>query len=212
MDLIIAVCRALANKPRLRLLRLIYEQSGRTVESLAVDAKLPADAASKHLKLLRGLHLIQMTPSGRCVHCSPAPPESTNNDFLRDIQKLLTQLFGDKDLNRTLAQVCDSGVTAPQGWDTAFEAMLKHATAFTHLRRLLLLRWLSRKGPCRPEELAAGAQMSADAARRHLDKLRRRGVIADDAKTPGAWTIVRTAHPPCRQKLLAIVLRAAGKV
>jgi DNA-binding transcriptional ArsR family regulator len=212
MDLIVAVCRALANKPRLRLLRAIHEQPGSSVDAVAERAKMPADAASKHLKLLRGLHLIRMTPSGRFVRCAPASAEITNNEFLRGIQRLLAEVFGGRDLNCTRAQVCDSTSIVSRGWNPVFDALLKHATAFTHLRRLLMLRTLASKGPCRLEELASNIGMSPDAARRHLDKLRRRGVIAGDPKTSGAWTLIRAPQPPCLQKLLAIVLRAAGKL
>ena len=93
MDLIIAVCRALANSARLCLLRDIHRKPGKTVQALARDLGLSVTATSKHLKLLRSLHLIQTTPSGRFVRCSPPHNGSTSNAFLCDIQKLIADLF-----------------------------------------------------------------------------------------------------------------------
>lgn len=208
MDLIIAACRALANRTRLQLLRAIHERPERTVQILADEVGLGVPEVSKHLKLLRGFHLIRTTPQGRYVRCSPAQGKSTNSVFLQELQEWVKDLFATRELNRTLGQVCDLTSPTPREWDTVFDAMIRHATTFTHLRRLLLLRWLANKGPSRPQVMATGVGMSPDAVRRHLDKLRRRGVIASTGGTSGAWALVCAPDPAARARLLTIVLRA----
>jgi hypothetical protein len=99
--------------------------------------------------------------------------------------------------------VCDSN---RRTWDDAGAATPNHTTTFTRLRRLLLLRLLDRGKISPPQEMTTSANILADAARRHLDKLRRRGVAASVLEAPGAWTIGRNHQPPCRQMLLTIVL------
>jgi DNA-binding MarR family transcriptional regulator len=208
MDLIIAACRALAYQPRLRLLRAIQEQPGITVSNLAAQTGLPMAAVSVHLKLLSSLQLIQRMPSGRHVKCSVAPRGSTKNGFLCGLQALMADWLASGSLNRTLSKVCDC---APQGalrWDTIFDAIRKLVTTFTHLRRLLILRWLATHGAGSPEQLRSGIGMSADAARRQLDKLQRRGIIVRLPSRPGAWTLASAVQPPGRRQLLALVLRA----
>ena len=98
MNLIVTACRALANRSRLQLLRAIHEHPGITVQALAKQSKLSIPVVSKHLKLLRDLHLVQMTPRGRYVHCSPPRDGSTRHGFLTDLQKLLRTVFGAGDL------------------------------------------------------------------------------------------------------------------
>ncbi|MBM3888837.1 MAG: ArsR family transcriptional regulator [Verrucomicrobia bacterium] len=210
MDLIVAACRTLANRTRLRLLRAVFERPETTVQALAERVKLPMHAASKHLKLLRNFQFVQLTASGRYVRCSPPRAGSTSNAFLKELQELLKGLWGKGDLNDTLAQVCHSAPAPRQGWEDVYDALVAHFTAFTHLRRLLMLRVLVQKGTCNIADLAAQVRMSQRAARRHLDKLRRRGLAAMVAGSPGAWTILRAVEPPVRRKLQGIVLRALG--
>ena len=207
MDLIVATCRALANHHRLELLRAIHEQPGIAVQVLATKVDLEAPVVSKHLKLLRDLHLVQMTPQGRFVHCSPPRPGSTRNGFLTDMQKLLRTIFGAGDRNRTLSKVCNSTGTARGGWSDVYEALMAGFTTFTHLRRLMILRWLAQHKTGSPEELVARVGMSADAARRHLDKLRRRGVVQIESGTSERWTIRREGGSPFHRQLLESVLR-----
>lgn len=108
MDLIVAVCRALANPARLELLHIVHIRPGITVQVLAAVSQRPVAAVSRELKLLRSFHLIQTVPRGRYVKCLPAPEDSTNQRFLRGLQVLLKPLLATKEPNRTLVQVCGS--------------------------------------------------------------------------------------------------------
>jgi predicted DNA-binding transcriptional regulator len=132
--------------------------------------------------------------------------------MLQRVLTLMKELLGERQLKRTHAQVCNFASAVPRGWEAVFDAVLKHVTAFTHLRRLLMLRVLQNKGACRLEDLASDVGMSVDAARRHLCKLRRRGVVAADVHTPGGWILIPAPQPPCLQTLLAIILRAITKM
>jgi DNA-binding transcriptional ArsR family regulator len=208
MDFIVAACRTLASRSRLRLLRAVYEEPGSTVQALAKAVELPVHAASKHLKLLREHHLIRAMPSGRYVRYALPVENDTESRFLRNLQALMKDLLDGKKCNFTLAQVWNDAPQSETGWEAVFAGLEKHVTTYTHLRRLLILRELARKHTCRAEEITGTIRMSAGALGRHLDKLQRRGVIREPATKAGAWTIVRDARPPCRQRLLEIVLRA----
>jgi DNA-binding transcriptional ArsR family regulator len=173
---------------------------------LAKATRLPVPAASKHLKLLRGLHLISAVPSGRYVRCEPPAPASTTNEFLRGLQVLLARMFEAGDLNRTLAQVCNKAQSRPPDWEGVFNLLVKEFTVYTHLRRLLILRQLASKARCETDELINVVRLSPDALWRHLDKLQRRGVVAP--ASDGAWRLIDDGGARCRRHLREIVLRA----
>ena len=105
MDLIVSVCRALANPSRLALLQVVYTRPGITVQALAAAQKRPVDAVSRDLKLLRSFHLVQTVPHGRYVPCRPAREGRTSQRFLRALMKPVLE---SRVLNRTLVQVCDA--------------------------------------------------------------------------------------------------------
>jgi DNA-binding IscR family transcriptional regulator len=108
--------------------------------------------------------------------------------------------------------VWNSAEVPKHGWDDVFNALVAHFTIFTHLRRLLILRHLAGKRACTQDGLVAAVRMSRAATLRHMDKLRRRGVVMAIADSSGAWTLVRNAGPPVRRKLLEIVLHALRAV
>ena len=206
MDLIVAVCRALANRNRLRLLRVIHAQPGTTAHALATTTALPAESVSKHLKLLGSFHLVSATPQGRYVRYAPPSPRSTSHPFLRDIQALLHGLFGSTQSNSTLGQVWNR--TPPPLEEAEEELLMKLFTTYTHLRRLLILRYLARSGACTAEQVADSVRMSNPAVNRHLHKLRRRAVVSATEVPPVLWKLARPAGFACRQQLLDSVLRS----
>jgi DNA-binding HxlR family transcriptional regulator len=79
---------------------------------------------------------------------------------------------------------------------------VRHAvTAFTHVRRIHIVQALAN-GPLRADTLATLCAISRPALYRHLDKLARRGVVAD--KPHDTWQLT---HPRARllQELLTLV-------
>ena len=204
MELIVAACRTLASRPRLRLLRALHVRPGQNVSALAAATGQHPDAVSNQLKLLCNYRFARATPSGRHVFYRPATAEATTNPFLRGLRELVDEALDVKNLIRTPLKVCESELTA---WDEVFEALVKLFTTYTHLRRLLLLRQLARQGVGTAGELAERIGMSLAAAYRHLDKLQRRGVVHGDGLDPVQWRVVACKGAACQQKLLALVLR-----
>jgi len=202
MDLIVAACRTLASRPRLRLLRMIHAQPDQTVQGLAANVHLAPEAASKHLKLLMALQLVTARPQGRYVHYSPIRSGVSAHRFLRGLQMFL---------HKVLCPEPSGGTPAPTAlsyWEPIFEALVKMFTTYTHLRRLLLLRRLADRGPCTAEQLADQVRMSFDAVQRHLHKLQRRGVVKATAGTPSRWCLQSDAGTAEQQSLLKLVLHA----
>jgi DNA-binding MarR family transcriptional regulator len=194
MDLIVAVCRTLASRPRLRLLRAIYAQPAITVNELAEAVQAAPAFVSHHLKLLSGLHFIQAVPSGRYVHYRPAEAGHLSNPFLRAMH---TWLQG------TLAPRAEPAMD----WKVQADAMVTLFTTYTHLRRLLILRHLARNGACTPVALMAEVGMSAAATNRHLDKLLRRGIVNPSGTVPRTWRLATLEAPAPGRCLWTIIRR-----
>ena len=205
MDLIVAVCRVLANRSRLRLLRSIHAQPGTTMQVLAAAAALPIPETSKHLKRLAGVHLVQATPQGRYVRYTPARPTATNHPWLRAVQQLVQALCAPHRSNSTLGQVWNCAAVAIRNADD--EDLIKLFTTYTHLRRLMILRQLVLHGPCSAEHLAVTLKMSTPAVHRHLHKLQRRGVLSVTDAPPQVWHITNPVGAG-RTELFTAVLRA----
>jgi len=201
MDLIVAVSRALASRPRLHLLQALQSRPGITVNELAETVGLTPSVASYELKLLGNFHFVQAIPNGRFVHYQPAKTGHLSNIFLRETLELLHRTLGG--LNSTPCEVWNSVAQKEQD-----EKLVKMFTTYTHLRRLLLLRQLAVKGACPAADLAAHITMSAAATSRHLAKLQRRGVVCAEGPPPHVWRLLTPAEPALRRNMLNIVLRA----
>jgi len=203
MELIVSTCRVLASRPRLRLLQAVYAQPDAAVQVLAQTVGQPVSTTSHHLNVLSGYRFLHTEPSGRHVYCQPGQTALSSNPFLRSLQELLHDWFAHADLDRTVVQVCAAGT--PPSWEAVFDALIKLFTTYTHLRRLLILRAVSRRGACAAADLVESIGMSPDAARRQLDKLRRRGLLATDLDVPDRWHLAPLAGPVAQRKLWAVV-------
>ncbi len=206
MDLIVAVCRTLANRARLRLLRAIHAQPDITVQALASATALLVPEVSKHLKMLGGFHLIRARPQGRFVHYAPAGPGSASHPFLQDMQSLVRDMFGSATSNSTLRKVWN--FTPSPEVAAEEELFMKLFTTYTHLRRLMILRCLLQAGPLSTDQLAGRLKMSGPAMHRHLNKLQRRAVVTVTAKRPQVWCLARPTDFAFRRQLLDNVLRS----
>jgi DNA-binding transcriptional ArsR family regulator len=205
MELIVAACRLLASRPRLRLLQAVYAHPDATVQTLAQTVGQPVYTTSHHLNLLAGYRFIHTEPSGRHVYCQPMQQALVSNRFLSSLQELLHDVFAHGDLHRTVVQVCDE--STPPSWETVFDALVKLFTTYTHLRRLLILREVTNRGDCTADVLRESIGMSEEATQRHVDKLLRRGMLAADAVVPDQWHLAPLSGPVCRRKLWAAVQR-----
>ncbi len=201
MQLIVSACRTLANRLRLRLLRVIHDKPGQPVHVLAAAVKQPPDAVSHQLKLLCDYQFARAAPSGRRVFYHPVASGATSHPFLRGLRELLDEALLAAWKIRTPDKVCEFETGR---WD---DSLLKLFTTYTHLRRLLILRLLDSHGAVTIASVSEQIGMSPDAAYRHLDKLRRRGVVASSGTHPVYWSVVPVTGAALRQRLLACVLR-----
>ena len=82
----------------------------------------------------------------------------------------------------TPVQAAAAGASGPAACHDA--SLFACFTAFTHPRRLQIIRHLARESQGSPGELAAALSMSRRACERHLDKLWRRGMVRRTTRGP----------------------------
>ena len=203
MDQIVAACRIVANPSRLALLHVIYTQPWITAQALAIWLGSSGDVVSHELKLLRTIQLVTTRPRGRYVLCAPAVGQHMANRFLHGLQELLSPVLAGRDLRRTLGQVC--GPVASASWPAVWENLEKIFTAYTHPRRLLLLRYLVQHKMGTSDTLREAIGISADALDRHLDKLQRRGLLQPFGQDPVHWRVSLRSRQPFRRQLWDLI-------
>ena len=208
MDLIVSLFRALANELRLRMFATVHARPGITVSDLGVQLGVPDFLISQHLRVLADMGLLDARPSGRFVHVHPPPATSVRSGLVSSVSQCLAPLLvADRDGNLTPDQVWDSGQhptcdAAP----SVFARLIFLFTAYTHLRRLLLLRCLAQKGPTPRDTLTEEIGMSSAAAARQLSKLERRGLVTRTQGTGGTWELVASPGTPAQQALHCLVM------
>ncbi len=201
MDLIVAACRVLANRHRLHLLQAVFTHPNSHVAALAANVGLPPDIASQQLKLLGSFHFIHARPKGRYVLHQTARPDDVSSPFLRDVLALLQRALAHKAL------------TPCGAWQTESQQkrdyeLIRTFTTYTHLRRLVILRNLAARTNCTALELGQLVHMSPAATRRHLEKLKRRGVVRSDGETTDSWRLEHQMEGVLPRDMLRIILRA----
>ena len=178
MDEIIAqIARAIACYARLRMLSRMAGAKEMAPTRLAIDLKVPIPVISANLRRLSAAGLIQRRRSGRWSYCVAKSPYSDRAlsgmvaSWLFGIMKNPVEAMRDC----TLAQVCNLPDDSPEAalHGVIFEA----ATAFTNIRRLQILRWLSKNDVVTSKALCRKLSMSESAVSRHTAKLVRRGYV-----------------------------------
>lgn len=147
-------CRALANHPRLRAIELLQEHGELTVTQMAERTGCPVSEASVRLRALNARGLLRVHRDGRNVIYSIGsdPSVSGSEELLRSVLKILK--------------------TGRQGRVRVFRAV----TALTHERRHRILFALKQEN-LTFKSLQARSSISKRALRRHLRKLRARGLV-----------------------------------
>ena len=149
-------CRVLANAGRIKCLKVVLEQPGSTVGEVAACACLAENLASEHLRALQARGLIQAFRKSRWVHYAPMPDPlvPSARPLLTALrQALLTEKMAESEIIHTL-------------------------TAFTHPRRLAILRYLQKTERACAEDIAAATRISLPALSRHLSKLAARRLVS----------------------------------
>lgn len=172
-------CRVLANRRRLACLRAVLQRPGLTVGDVATAAGLPDDQASLCLRALQARGLLHGSRVSRWVHYYPAP------DPLVPVAAPI--------LDATRRALLKARMSEPQ--------IISCLTAFTHPRRLSILRTLLRSGHVGFSGLARAGQMSEAALFRHLMKLSNRGIVVEE---DDKWTLCPRPSALARSFLLLI--------
>ena len=99
----------------------------------------------------------------------------TSHVILKTVRTLLRKHLAESALDDVVDAVCPDAER--REWSVVLRAMCFQFTAYTHLRRLLILRLLLTQGEADLVTIMREIGMSRAAARRHLDKLARRGIV-----------------------------------
>jgi DNA-binding transcriptional ArsR family regulator len=146
-------CRVLANPVRLQVLRQVCEAGEACVSATARACGLPLSSTTTALRALQARGLLGVRREGPFVVYFPAADKSV--EYATDLLAALRAAI--------LRQVSDARI-------------IRSMTAFTHVRRILIVRALSN-GPAAVDWLSVHCGISRPALYRHLGKLARRGVV-----------------------------------
>ena len=180
MESLVRLCRALANEQRLAIVRLLALAGEQRVATISEALDLTQPSTSNELRVLVANGVLWKRRSGAYVYYSIAESEV---DPRRSIVSLLASTFHRKQRGR-------KSFAAIARWTAATKAcpsddeIFAILTAFTHPRRLQIIRWLTQRGPSRRLPMARALAMSGNACDRHLAKLLRRGVVVLDEARP----------------------------
>lgn len=151
-------CRALANRKRLSILAELLRNPGQSVSSIAALLHLPLPVASRYTRELNARGLLAAQRAGRWVHYRPAADKSVEGTT--QLLHALTHVFATEKEPAKL--------------------VYRNATAFTHPRRIAILRVL-QTGDQTIQALQSKTGISHRALLRHLRKLEDRGFVLTDS-------------------------------
>ena len=206
MEHIAQLFRALANAVRLQIMRVLTVLGEMNVSQLAQATGAGLSRTSAHLKILAAAGLIWRRRSGR--HVGYRPAERAGNPVTAAALRVLRRTFraiGETDPKRVARA---DQRESPTSSDAALFACF---TAFTHPRRLQIIRHLAREGTVATSELAEALSMSLPSCLRHLDKLERRGFLQAEARRPSkAYALARAKGVVQRALLEVLVAHLTG--
>jgi len=166
-------CRILAGPTRLRLLRLVVNEPGRTVSGLADAAHISLTRASQELRRLQSRGLLQANRKNCFVIYSPIP-----DPLVPTAKPLLAAM---RSTFRTDSPETDLHV-------------IDIATAFSHPRRLAIISELLKNSlPFKKLHLAVNIPLPS--FKRHLHILMQRGMAQT---TRQIWSVTPIKHPLSR--------------
>jgi DNA-binding MarR family transcriptional regulator len=177
-EIIMQVARALACRPRLRILSMLVTEDEASPTALARRSRMLLPVVSAHLRRLVAVGLIQRRRSGTWSYAVARSPYGTQAFSGRVAAWLFSVL---KNPTQHLPPEASEDPSPSQ--DGNVEARLHDlifnaATAFANVRRLLILEHLADEDAHDGDELAAKLKMSRPALSRHTAKLVRRGYVA----------------------------------
>jgi len=211
-DIIVRLSRAIASRPRLRILSYLAQHGETMPTRLQSELGLPLSAVSQHVRVLSVVGLIRSHRSGvRCYYefRSPYNEQTLSGKMSRLLRKLLEKPSGSNDCE--LYKVRND--SPPGAKRTLHDVVFDAATAFTDLRRLQILQHLQTHPQATAQELISQLKMSGYAASRQTAKLRRRGFLASQ-RIGGkqlSFRLSREFKTAVHAQMLEIVRTAAGR-
>jgi len=147
-------CRTIANRTRLRMFGLLLQEPDQTVSAVANALGQPLSLTSEYLRALEARGLLRAHRTGRRVVYRPnsAPGGGHASGLVAALRKTFQR------------------ETHP------VETIFRMATAFTHPRRLEIVRAL-QAGPRTAQQIQTATGISGWALWRHLRKLEARGFV-----------------------------------
>lgn len=175
-------CRVLANPVRLRVLQQVSAGGETHVSAAARACHLPLSSATAALRALQARGLLGVRREGSFVIYVARADDSV--EHATAVLAAVRQAFRSSNLP---------------------EEIMRGATAFTHVRRILIVQALAVE-PVDASTLSVVCGISRSALYRHLDKLARRGVVSADRND--VWQLVA---PKSRFLRELVTLVTAGR-
>ncbi len=176
-------CRVLANKTRLKSLKVVIDNPDICVTDVAAALGTTEDEASKALRALQSRGLISARRVSRWVLYFPSPDPLVDSakHFLKAVSKALhdDETYNIMDIERA-------------------------CTAYTHVRRIAIIRLLYYSSPMSISSIETATAYSFQAIKRHLAKLVDRQIVSENE---GAYSFCEPKDP-FQKQLLRIILNA----
>ena len=192
-EITVAVARAVACPTRLMILSQLSHVEELAPTRLARELRMSMALVCTHLRRLAFTGLLTRRRSGTWCYCRPASAYGPRT-LTGGLASWLYATLSDPGGSLEKAGCQPQGAAAKGGEEEVLHGLIfEAATAFTHPRRLQLLRRL-RSGPADVATLTSELSMSGSALSRHADKLLRRGYI--EVEHHARLATYRTAAKP----------------
>ncbi len=212
-DLIVRLARALACRERLRILSRLMVSDELAPSELARDLSLSPSSVSTHVGKLSTTGLLRRRHSGAWSYCigesyyADSTLSGMTVAWLRMILSSPNKTRRDCGLKQVRNPFSDAAMTP------IYDLIENAATAFTDLRRLQILRYLTRHNQASSDELRATLKMSPWALSRHVHKLARRGYIRlHESGRAAAYRLSDRPKTPIHREMCRIVQSAWKKM
>jgi DNA-binding transcriptional ArsR family regulator len=172
--------RVIASAPRLRCLKTVLKQPDSTVEQVAKGVRISEAKASLALRALQSRGLVASRRQSRWVMYAPDPDASV--------------ISAAAVLSAVKSALLDEKITETK--------IILTVTAYTHPRRIEIVRALAFAEAVEPHSLSPQVGISLPALFRHLDNLSARGVVIN---TNGKYSLSKSKTKLAHDLLLIVL-------